>query len=328
MYRFHFTLPDLARTRVAESVMPLSELCFAILALQSRTQPVRLQAWRKHTLPRLSAEARMVTSLFPPDGWFPGFLTPVKAGTPEELLEAVRSTPRSQINTELAKIAEMQKLPTWAHHLPDDEALRQRLYNGLANLQDVLLAPYWTEIGTHLAADRALRMRHMLSGGIERLLSLADPVCIRWKAPVLETGSASRGVQDVYLEGQGILLVPSAFCIGTIVDLASKPQPTITYSAKHDQPLHQLTTFAPRQGVSIAAISALLGHTRAAVLNAVSEHPGCSTKELALLAKISPASASEHATVLREAGLVRTLRHRNAAVHSSTALGITLLNRY
>lgn len=58
----------------------------------------------------------------------------------------------------------------------------------------------------------------------------------------------------------------------------------------------------------------------------IAEHPGCSTKELAGLAGIAPASASEHATVLREAGLVQTVRHRNLAVHSATVLGVALLN--
>jgi DNA-binding MarR family transcriptional regulator len=70
-----------------------------------------------------------------------------------------------------------------------------------------------------------------------------------------------------------------------------------------------------------------VGTTRAAVLTTVAEHPGCSTKELAALTGIAPASASEHATVLRRAGLINTVRHRNSAMHSPTALGIALLNR-
>ncbi len=70
----------------------------------------------------------------------------------------------------------------------------------------------------------------------------------------------------------------------------------------------------------------LLGATRAAVLAAAAEHPGCGTKELAALARISPSSVSEHATVLREAGLLTTFRHRNTALHTSTDLGTALLN--
>jgi DNA-binding MarR family transcriptional regulator len=62
------------------------------------------------------------------------------------------------------------------------------------------------------------------------------------------------------------------------------------------------------------------------VLTAIAEHPGCSTKELAAFAGLASSSASEHATVLREAGLITTTRHRNTALHSPSQLGLNLLN--
>jgi DNA-binding transcriptional ArsR family regulator len=102
------------------------------------------------------------------------------------------------------------------------------------------------------------------------------------------------------------------------------PQPLVSYPAGVEHPIHGLSVLTPRQGST--AVSALLGNTRAAVLNVIAEHPGCSTKELAALAGISPPSASEHATVLRRAGLIHTRRHRNVALHSATHLGIALLN--
>lgn len=37
-------------------------------------------------------------------------------------------------------------------------------------------------------------------------------------------------------------------------------------------------------------------------------------------------ATSEHATVLRGAGLIQTVRHRTSAIHSATGLGIALLN--
>lgn len=61
------------------------------------------------------------------------------------------------------------------------------------------------------------------------------------------------------------------------------------------------------------------------MLSAIAENPGCSTKELAALLGIAPPSASEHATTLREARLIDTVRDRNTVLHSPTALGITLL---
>ncbi|MFC8259752.1 ArsR/SmtB family transcription factor [Streptomyces sp. NPDC057291] len=73
-------------------------------------------------------------------------------------------------------------------------------------------------------------------------------------------------------------------------------------------------------------MATLLGRTRTLVLATIAKHQGCSTKELAARAGIAPPSASEHATILREAGLIHSLRQRNAVLHSLTSLGLALLN--
>ncbi|MFI1767674.1 winged helix-turn-helix domain-containing protein [Streptomyces sp. NPDC020800] len=232
------------------------------------------------------------------------------------------------IQAELAAIAEWQPVPSWAGQLSDDRELRDKLYDGLAYLHGRLLAPYWTGISSRCAADRTIRVRQFLTGGVERLLREANPVWMRWRPPILEI--RNRVDFDLYLEGQGILLVPTMFATRSIVsdDSHAQSQPTVTYPLGHDQPLDQLTCLAPKSPISKLdpAVSALLGHTRAAVLDAIAEHPGCNTKELAAFTGIAPASASEHATTLREAGLIGTVRYRNAALHSATALGIALLN--
>ncbi|WP_067543171.1 ArsR/SmtB family transcription factor [Nocardia crassostreae] len=70
-------------------------------------------------------------------------------------------------------------------------------------------------------------------------------------------------------------------------------------------------------------LSALLGRTRAAVLEAIAD--GGSTTLLAQRLGVSPATASEHAAVLREAGLVASIRVRNSVHHNLTPLGVALL---
>jgi DNA-binding transcriptional ArsR family regulator len=74
-----------------------------------------------------------------------------------------------------------------------------------------------------------------------------------------------------------------------------------------------------------AALTALIGATRAAVLNAIGTHRSSTTTELAHRINISLASASEHTTVLREAGLITSQRDRNRSLHQLTALGLALL---
>nr|WP_204008201.1 winged helix-turn-helix domain-containing protein [Virgisporangium aurantiacum] len=71
------------------------------------------------------------------------------------------------------------------------------------------------------------------------------------------------------------------------------------------------------------ALARLVGRTRAAVLFAARTRP--TTSELARRVGISAASASEHATVLREAGLITTHRHRNTVRHTLTRIGVDLL---
>jgi DNA-binding transcriptional ArsR family regulator len=326
VYRIHFTIQDLARTRVAEAPMPLFELDLAVRALQDRSQPARLDSWRRHARAQLSTQAIMAVSLIPPVGW--SFMALAQTGTPEELLEQARAMPRKDINAYMAFIAERQSVPLWAHDLADNSALFGKFVDGLTDLYSVLLGPHEAQIADLLVADRTVRMRQMLVGGVERLLAEANPRWLQWKPPVLEIQMANRVDYDLQLEGRGILLVPSIFSTRSLVDSLAQPQPIVTYPAGHDQSLRRLTTLVSKDVApkSISTISALLGHTRAAVLSAVAEHPGCSTKELAIHARIAPSSASEHATILRKAGLIKTTRHRNIVIHSPTALAVTLLN--
>ncbi|MEU8149441.1 winged helix-turn-helix domain-containing protein [Nonomuraea sp. NPDC048901] len=304
----------------------MAELQLAIRMLQDR-EAAWLDGWRRRVMPRLPQHARMVLSLVPAVGWAPTFLGPGKAGTLPELVEEVRATPPDVMNNELAAMAELQSVPTWARRLGDDETLRGQLWEALEQLYEQLLGPYWQRLTGCFAADRAVRTQHLLAGGVERLLTLANPLWMRWNPPVLEVRMANGLDHDLYLQGQGIVLVPSAFASRSIVD-DDESQPQVTYPLPGDLSLDRLTALVPEQEVpgSTAALAALLGNTRAAVLSVIAEHPGCTTTELAGLSGTTPPGASQHATVLREAGLIHTTRYRNTAHHTATTLGIALLN--
>ncbi|MGH3380833.1 MAG: ArsR/SmtB family transcription factor [Actinoallomurus sp.] len=70
----------------------------------------------------------------------------------------------------------------------------------------------------------------------------------------------------------------------------------------------------------------MLGRTRAAVLQALSGRVG-TTGDIARRLGISMASASEHASLLRAAGLVVSERSGNTVRHRLTSLGFDLLHR-
>jgi len=69
-------------------------------------------------------------------------------------------------------------------------------------------------------------------------------------------------------------------------------------------------------------LAALIGDTRAAVLESVGE--GRSTSELARRVGVSAASISQH-TAVRSAGLIRTGRVGKAVLHTITPLGRAML---
>ncbi|MFU8852024.1 DUF5937 family protein [Micromonospora sp. SL1-18] len=308
--------------------MPLIELDLAARALQDDSQPLRLSLWRQRAAARLTVNARMALSVIPAIGYSPSFHQPALPGTVEGVLEHVRTTPTKRIQADLAAIAELQPLPSWTRRLADDAAVRARLFQGISDLYTALLAPYWPRLSDELTADRAVRTRQFLTGGVERILAHANPEWARWSLPVLEIRTANGAEHDLYLSGQGILLVPTMFGTRCTVDNDAQPQPVVTYPAAHDQPLRRLNALVPEHVAtgSSRALIALIGSTRAAVLEIIADHSSCTTKELAALARISPASTSEHATILREAGLIRTVRHRNTVLHSPTQLALTLLN--
>ncbi|WP_063758814.1 ArsR/SmtB family transcription factor [Streptomyces sp. NRRL S-340] len=326
VYRIHFTVEDLMRTRVAQP-SPLMELAAAVRTLQSRSHPVRFGAWRHAAFAGLEPMARMVLDLIPPGGWAPTFLSSAGTGEPHELLDRARATPRSRIREDLAHMAEQQPLPPWTRHLADDRDLRRRLYESLDHVYDVLLSPHWAHVVGEATADRGIRMRHLLTGGVEALFASLDPRRIRWTAPVLEVAMVSGFDGDLHLEGQGLLLVPSVFGAGSpAIDIDAEPQPVVRYPVGPDSARPFRMPVRPAPSAAHTSLSSLMGKTRALVLYTIAQHPSCSTKELAALTGMTSPSASEHATTLRAAGLIDTVRHRNTALHSPTPMGIALLN--
>ncbi|MFD9075959.1 ArsR/SmtB family transcription factor [Streptomyces lasiicapitis] len=330
VYRIHFTVDDLARTRVSPLSLPLMELSAAVRTLQQRGHAVRFGAWRRRALAELRPEARMVLDLIRTRRWAPDFLTRAESGSPDEVLERVRATPRSQVRSDLADVAAEGPLPSWAHHLADDRDLFRRLCDSLDHMYSVLLSPHWQQITSNATAEGGMRTRQALAGGMEHLLASANPRRVRWNAPVLEVTMASGLDGDLLLEGRGLLLVPSYFGPQwSAVCTAAQPQPVLTYPAHSPWDTRSIIAPSPKpaqHGTPPSALAALLGPTRAAVLTSIAAHPGCSTKELALLAGVAPPNASQHATTLRRAGLVHTDRYRNTALHTLTALGTTLVD--
>ncbi|MEU5901931.1 MULTISPECIES: winged helix-turn-helix domain-containing protein [Streptomyces] len=329
--RLHFTAADLARTRLAEGLRPMLELDIAVRLLQDGAHEVRFGAWRRQSLRRLEPGVRRLFDLIPPTGWTVGFLDHVGATGIEEAVQRVRATPAARVTEDMERWAGRARgraVPGWTRALGGDGRLLGELADAVALAHREVIAPYQAQMDVLARTDQVLRGRQVAYGGLDLLLSGLNPRCIRWDSPVLELTTASGFTGDIHLAGRGLLLIPSVFgAVYPAFDETAEPQPWLTYPVGvRDTDLFPAPVVTARALSSVPdSLTALLGHTRAVVLWTIAEHPGCTTGELARRAGISPASASQHATVLRTAGLSRTVRHRNTALHTATYAGTHLL---
>lgn len=322
--RIHFTTEDLARTRIAAEPWPFLELDIAARRLQESCHRARFLPWQQNTIRQLSPRARALLALVPPSGSAPAFLFPARRGDVPSLLTEIRATSPRVLEREMHALAGLQPLPRWASRLREPARALPHLLAGLENLYTAALAPVWPDVQTLFEQDRSLRLRHFLEEGVDGLLRKLHPTTIRWTSPMLEISLASGRQIDTHLDGRGVMLVPSVFGSNVpYVDMDAEPQPLITFPARHDR--HAPLMGEPAGARHPAPLARLLGATRAALLQAVAERPGRTTSELARALSISVASASEHATVLRHAGLVRAQRHQNSVLHTLTERGRSVL---
>ncbi|MBO4209762.1 ArsR/SmtB family transcription factor [Micromonospora echinofusca] len=331
MLKILFSGDDIARTRVAPAPDPLWELTLSLHLLQGRGRYPLMAGWRRTVSQRLRREVgldqlRLLFALNRPRGYFPDFLTPIESVHGLDAgLEAVRATPVTALHRDLTVLAGETTLPSWAGALArgDGETLTQ-LVDSMRRYESIALGPYRSHLRAAVEADRNRRARALLDGGAEGLLAGLRPH-LRWESGVLEVRDYPRP-RELHLGGRGLLLVPSYFCGRTPVALFDEElTPVLVYPVDR---LGGLTSPDPvdrAAGPDRQALAALLGRTRAAVLEVTDS--GCTTGELARRLRISPAAASQHTTVLRNAGLLVSQRERNTVLHTLTPLGRAMLNR-
>ncbi len=327
--RIHFTADDLIRTRMASGVRPLLELSIGIRLLQETTHPVRFDAWRQRAAARMHPRAGVLFAFIPALGATPQFLD---LNGPDVLddLEKLRSTPARQVTAELELWGSGQRsTPRAVRQLRESPRLIRHLADAVEYAHQQFVAPYWPRIEQAHGADRALRLQQLADHGVERLLRDLNPRYITWKPPVLHMTTASGRDGDVALGGRGLLLIPTVF--GSHFPAFDHPddgQPWITFPIRDGfrSTLAPVALTAGALAEVPTSLRALLGRTRATVLCVMAEHSGCTTGQLAAHARISPASASEHASVLRNAGLAALTRQGKRALHTLSPAGRTLLD--
>jgi len=313
-----FTERDLARVRLADTPHTLSEITFSVRALRRR-EVSGFEPWRGQTISRLTPEMRPLVELVPSHGWIPDFMEP--GGRLSDGLAALRAVSAAEVSFDLARIAAERRPPSLALGLvADRKQALDRLAEAVSAYYAVALAPHWPRIAAGFDAGRAARARILAAGGLDLLLATLHP-SLRWNPPVLELAGYRDG-ERLDLDGRGLLINPGV--------LAPYPRASVILPGGSVPmllaPIWERPSLAAADADSVPAgdLAGLLGTTRARVIRAVAA--GCTTTELARALGIAPATASEHATVLRKSGLISTQRHRNTVLHTLTPLGAALID--
>jgi DNA-binding transcriptional ArsR family regulator len=330
--RVNFTADDLARTRFSAAPAPLVETWLALVELRRAgvdRRRMRTRPWLREAGQAFPPSARPLLDLFGTRPPWPDFVDSL-APDLTEALEFVRSTPREYLRSEVASIWQYRggRPPAWLRDLADGDAdALEMLVRALRDFYRAVVAPRWDGVVTSFHADVARRMPVLAAGGHQALFDTLHPK-LRWR----DDGLDRLGYDGEWgLGGGGLLLIPSAFWSGpplfSIGD-GARVGNTLLYAARPDG---QLAGQPSGPGDILAGVAggdtlaALLGPTRAAVLRALRQPRG--TVDLAAALGISPASASEHAKVLREAYLIQTCREGRSVRHSLTPLGRTILGQ-
>jgi DNA-binding transcriptional ArsR family regulator len=313
--RLHFTAADLRNVTLG-APDALGEAALSVRRLRAGPdggQAARpwLGKWLRQTRTGVADRAGILLELVPRQGSFPDFLIQLENDLDTGVSQAAR-TPAERLASELAQLPVSARAARRLRDLAQGTAgARQGLAGDLRRYFGSCLAEVWPLVQADAVADRALRAETLLRGGVDGLLATLG-VLWRWEPPVLGIPWPGTHHVDVPLCGRGLVLVPSLF--GGPALMYRPEEPTVLV-----YPMH--AGAAASGGAD--ALGPLLGRTRAAVLAAVREP--ASTTSLAERAGVSLPSASQHAAVLRNAGLITTTRVGGAVLHSLSPLGEALL---
>ena len=248
----------------------------------------------------------------------PDFLTPVSLASRDGIdlgveLDAVRATSGAVLAQELGAYRVPARMGDLVALAEGSQRVKDRVADGLHQIHRTVFGRDWDAARTVLCADIARRSTDLGYYGLDNVLSGLHPR-ISFEGGVL-TVHSDRTAPDIEGTGKGLVLVPTLVSRRITVKINARDPIVVGY---------------PISGAVQPARSALLrlrsiiGQSRALIMLTLLDHPGSSTSEVARRCGIAISSASEHATALRQAGLVRSHREGNRMVHSLSSTGAQL----
>ncbi|HET7015219.1 MAG TPA: winged helix-turn-helix domain-containing protein [Streptosporangiaceae bacterium] len=312
----------------------LSELFCSLTVLARRRNGLIYRQWARDLSPAARQAATvlsglvscpppldLITLISPSTSQSASQSTSLEAGV-DALLEAPTAAVQAEIDASASRIKVAP--PRWLGDLPNCLPVRRGLTRSIEDFYDTALSPHWPRLRAHLDAQSNAYARTLASRGVHAFLESLHPE-LRWSPPTL-TLLRPDLADEWHAQGRGLVISPVVFAqrVGIFHSVVRPEEPIVVL-------VPALRSIADAQAVwgagglpTSRALSALLGETRAAALDVISD--SCTTTELGRRLGISPATASHHASVLRCAGLVTTQRLGSAVLHTVTPLGTQLLN--
>ncbi|HEV2345899.1 MAG TPA: helix-turn-helix domain-containing protein [Actinocrinis sp.] len=268
---------------------------------------------------RRSPAAALLAQLYVPQV-LPGFLAPAVAPQWHDTrLNALRFDPDLR-RADIEILSRYRQITPLVQALADNDAHARTLFaRALGAYQKASLDGWMSQI------DGLVRTEHhdwarLAAAGPDHLLNNLHPA-LSWKPPVLHLESAVDA--DIRLEGVGLLIQPTFFGVGRPwlgrID-TPRPQAVLYVPLRRQLPLGEHEPETP------ASLTRLLGGTRASVLAVIADEGPSTTGNIAQRLDCSPSAVSNHTEVLRESGLITTVRDGQSVRHTITELG-TLLRR-
>jgi DNA-binding transcriptional ArsR family regulator len=339
-----FDVENLARVQIGQ-LDPLVEVGAAAHRSLNRPAPL-LRTWAKETGEQLSSAGQQaLQDLRSSVVQIANFGVARNSGSAqfEDALAAALSQPTRHWETvqrEMSVFGQSSPTVTWTGFL-------SRLELSASQYYQAGLARHWKALITEADVATASWTTTIRRQGIGAMFNALHPD-ITWQPPLLSVLTVSqaghclpgcphqisrRAVENAtsgqdllgHVSSEGLTIIPSIFSSACNVDGTVHPGPQIeVHTIIVPVPIHPELFLPTGSGSRYQLLDQLIGMTRACVLLACLDQE-LTTSQLARTVGISVSSASEHAAILRSAGLLSSRRERNTVIHAATALGLSLV---
>ncbi|MCF3137550.1 hypothetical protein [Streptomyces olivochromogenes] len=312
MIRISLSTDDLERLQVADTPDFGYELALGGAQLADRTSNRRLAGWRLEVASSWNPDHSRLFDLYT-RLYIPAFFDQVTRATPSGI------DPESPPATaHLRDLARSGALTAFTRALADGHMGAVNTLNHiLTSLRATALDPYRRRITSAVATASAKAGVSAALGGTDDMLNSLHP-SIRWDGGELRLNTLVDA--EECLEGRPLIFQPTALATRIMFDPLADSV-TVNYPAAAGT-----ITRDPELGAPPPALMSLLGTTRAAALVTIVRTPALTTGRLALALGVSAAAASRHASVLRDSGLITTIRNGQTVHHTPTRLGTDLVH--